>query len=155
MAANFEGREHDGTAAMANAFFGTPGCEGAIDRVFGVLRAPNPEEGKTDNQVQAAVPEVKSPLFLIPEFEYTVDLRLIQGVTDVYKRSDIEGWTEADTKEYFLHSFSVHMDPKANSLELRFYDRLDVEGQPNAVTRVNNAREALLKAWYDYTKEGA
>lgn len=27
-------RPYDSTAAMANAYFGTPGCGGAIDRVF-------------------------------------------------------------------------------------------------------------------------
>lgn len=153
MAANFEGREHDGTAAMANAYFGTPGCGSAIDRVFGNRESGT--ESRTSNEVKVHIPEVKSPLFLIPEFEYTVDLRLVQGVTGVSKSSDLEGWTEADTKEYFLYSFSVHMDPKANSLELRFYDRHEVEGQPDAVTRSNRARESLLKAWYDYTKEGA
>lgn len=154
MAKAAKGREHDSTAAMAHAYFGTPGCEGAIDRVFGVLKAPKPEEGKTDNQVQISVPEVKSPLFLILEFDYTVDLRLIQGVTGVFKSTDIDGWTVADTKEYFLYSFSVHMGPKASTLEFKCSDRHEVEGQPNTVTRVNNAREALLKAWYDYTKEG-
>ncbi len=146
MAKAIKGREHDSTAAMANAYLGTPGCGDAIERVFG------DKGGKTETEVKVQGP-VQSPLFCLPHFDYTIDLRCIRGVTGVFSQPDINGWSSADIKEYMLYTFEVDLVHQARPLVFGRTDRQDSELPVKGMTQVHEARSALIQAWADYTKE--
>jgi hypothetical protein len=94
-----------------------------------------------------------SPLFCVPHFGYTIDLRCIRGVTGVFSHPDINGWTSADSKEYMLYIFEVDLVHQAKMLEFGRTDRQDAELPVKGMTQVQEARSALIQAWTDYTKE--
>lgn len=141
---------YDSTACMAHAFFGTPGCGDAIHRVFG---SKEPEPGaKTDSKVTVQDPSQSSPLFCLPHFEYTIDLRCVRGVTSIFSQQDINGRTTSDTKEYTVYSFCVDVVHQAKVLEFSQTDRQDTKVPVKGLTQVHEAQSALIQAWKDYTK---
>jgi hypothetical protein len=131
--------DYDSTACMAAAWFGTPGCGDAIERVFGVKDKESNMEPKTDMQVKAPESHAKIPLFTVPDHGYVVDLSQVQGIGLVLESNPL-------TSMWPIYEFKLDLVGRPNSKPVGWVNTdADV-----AKRQAESAREALLDAWHKY-----